>query len=80
MTLAFIVVRRVKRQKKEEAMSVYLIIREHGKLREVASPEIDGIFRKIREGKVVTVEAMGQGGDEPFKGAGYGKESEISLN
>jgi hypothetical protein len=61
-------------------MSVYLIISENGKLEEINSPEIDGIFRKIREGKTVTVEAMGQIDDEPPGGMRNGKKTEISFN
>ncbi len=61
-------------------MSVYLIISENGKLRELDSPEIDGIFRKIREGKVVHIEAMGQNAEESLRGMGNRPKRQISLN
>jgi hypothetical protein len=61
-------------------MSVYLLISENGKLEEINGSEIDSIFRKIREGKTVTVEAIGQIDDEPLGGMRNGKKTEISFN
>ncbi len=61
-------------------MSVYLIISENGKFREINNPEMDGILRKIREGKVIIIEAMGQSAGDPLRGMGHGAKGHIPLD